>query len=175
MVNDPLADGQAHTYTLLVHVSCLLQLAKHTEELVHIFRFNTAAAINYPYFQKLILFIVLGLYRDMLLVAEFEGILCQVDEHLLQSNMISDKFNWQVAIDCYETKLRLLHLGSLLKHACDKVEGSSWVKSFLSSDEPVLINHLHIEDIIDEAEEQIYLRDQHKNHLLYCFIQDARE
>ena len=71
MVNDPLADGQAHTYTLLVHVSCLLQLAKHTEELVHIFRFNTAAAINYPYFQKLILFIVLGLYRDMLLIAEF--------------------------------------------------------------------------------------------------------
>ena len=95
MINDPLANGQAHAYALFIHISCLAQLAKHFEELVHIFSTNTAAAINHPNLEKLFLIIVLSLQCDMLLITEFEGILCQVDEHLLQSNLIAYKLCWQ--------------------------------------------------------------------------------
>ena len=50
-----------------------------------------------------------------------------------------------------ERKLCVLHTGHVTEDINDEFKCFCGVKSLLTLDKPVLINHLHVEDIVDKA------------------------
>ena len=50
-----------------------------------------------------------------------------------------------------------------------------WVEDLLTRDEPVLINHLHVKDVIDEAEEEVDLADEDEDRAAHSIIQHLAE
>ena len=94
LINDQLADGQAHADTLNVVLSCPSQLAEELEELVYIVCMDSATLIYHTHAKKCLDFVVEGFKRHWLLVAELESVLRQVNEYLLEANLISDELTW---------------------------------------------------------------------------------
>ena len=94
LINDQLADGQAHADALNVLFSCSSQLAEELEELVHIVCMNSTTLIDHMHAKKFFSFVVEGLQRHWLPVAELESVFRQVNEYLLESNLIANERIW---------------------------------------------------------------------------------
>ena len=67
--------------------------------------------------------------------------------------------------------MRVLHLSRYLEYHKNELEYFDGVEGFRTCDKSVLVNHLHIQDVIDEAEEEVYLGDYDKSHLPHGFVQ----
>ena len=94
LINDQLADGQAHADALNVVLSCPSQLAEELEELVHIVCMDSPTLIDHTHAKKFFSFVIVGLQRHWLPVAELESVLRQVNEYLLEANLIADELIW---------------------------------------------------------------------------------
>ena len=64
-----------------------------------------------------------------------------------------------------------MDLSSLLKDTDDELEDLRRIKGLFSSDELVLVHHLHVEDIVDKAEKKVYLTDEDKNFIAHIILQ----
>ena len=58
-----------------------------------------------------------------------------------------------------------------MEYAKYELEYLVWVKAFLTCDKLALFNHLHIQDVINEAEEEVYHTDYDKSHVAHGFVQ----
>ena len=78
-------------------------------------------------------------------------------------------------VNRFKRKLRLLHHSGLPEDTDDELECFCWVEDLLARDKPILVNHLHIKDVIDEAEKEINLADKDEDRFAHSFIQHLAE
>ena len=68
---------------------------------------------------------------------------------------------------CFKAQLCLLQLSLLGEYALYKLEDLKRFKLLLPGKELTLFDHFQVEDVVDEAEQKVHLRD---NNLDYLFL-----
>lgn len=95
VLSDLLAYQQTHTDTFVVKISLIiLNGAEKSEQLLDAFRMDTTTLINYMHAKLLLLLIIAGFYLNGHTRAVLEGILCQVDKHLFEANLVTHQLFW---------------------------------------------------------------------------------
>ena len=91
LLNDWLYDRKAKPDALVVDISCPLQLSKSRKQLDDVFSCNSSACVPYLTNKGTPLMVIGQVNFDSARVCEFERVLDQVEQHLLQSCLISVK------------------------------------------------------------------------------------
>ena len=73
-----LANHQAHSNSVMVHLSCPLQFSKKSEEVTHLLRSDTLSSIDYVDAEHLKLHIICYKYAHRALPRKLKGILDEV-------------------------------------------------------------------------------------------------
>lgn len=56
-------------------------------------------------------------------------------------------------------KISLLHLSLLREDIRDEFESVDWVETRVASNKLALLDHFHVQDVIHQTDQQVYLRD----------------
>ena len=89
MLENFLADLQAHTYSIGVVFFCALNLAEKFEEFVHFFLLDAPSFVDDIDSENLPAIFILGPNFYRLARRELQSILCQVDQDLLEVNLVA--------------------------------------------------------------------------------------
>lgn len=87
---DLLADGQAHADAVGVLIFRPRDLAKENKQFVHFLTLDALARILDVHLKLFLIVVVGDPNRYSAPVREFERVLCQVDEHLLEADLVAD-------------------------------------------------------------------------------------
>ena len=88
-LNNLLHDGQAKADSLVVLICCTVQLTKAREQLRLVFLRDPSARVGNSHEKQAFLRLVADLHLDEALLREFERVLDQIDEHLLETALIA--------------------------------------------------------------------------------------
>lgn len=91
-----LYDGQTETYSFLVYASSCLQFSEAIEKLSYVFLSNSCASVDDLCEEHLLLNIVARNYLDKAICRELEGVLYQVNQHLLESARVTEHPSWKL-------------------------------------------------------------------------------
>ena len=168
--------------------------AKKCKQLLNIFRFNTTTLVNHLHVKLLILAIVTSLNTHRFTLAKLKCIFYQVDQNLLKAKMVTDQClgqTYQLSIkiiircldlpralqlfDCFENDWRIHHFRLLFKDAGNKFKCLTWLKWLVAFDKAILVDHFKIEDVIDQAQKKVHLRDDHEDYVSLGLICNAAQ
>ena len=90
MLENLLADHQAHTYSSCIVIFGALDLAEEFEELVHFFLRDASSFVDDIDSEYLLAVFILRSNLDLLALGELQSILCQVDQDLLEVDLIAE-------------------------------------------------------------------------------------
>ena len=85
-----LTNHQSHSDSFMIHFSCPQKLAKELEQAIDVFRKYTSSSVNDVHFEQLFNFVESHDHADLTASTELEGVLDQVDQNLLESDLVSD-------------------------------------------------------------------------------------
>ena len=85
-----LADLQAHTYSICVVFFGALDLAEQFEERVHFFLLDAPSFVDDVDAEDLPTVFILGPDLDLFALGELQSILCQVDQDLLEVDLVAE-------------------------------------------------------------------------------------
>ena len=90
-LNDSPADVKTHAESFWVHNLGTFEFSKSLEKLVHFFICYTLSCVGHLNLELFILIVISCDYFDFALESEFEGVLGQIDQDLLEADLITVK------------------------------------------------------------------------------------
>ena len=107
-----LADHETHSNAFTVHFGGAEELAKLSEQLVHLLPFYSLAGVDYRNFEHRIYIINGHNHSNLALSRKLEGVLDQIDKYLFQSCKVADDFCWHGLL--YQVAVFEIILGGLV-------------------------------------------------------------